>query len=137
MDNNIVAEGRHDRTCDRRSLDTEPIAVRHVLLAELRGVVEILLHLHGRHGRGGDDIDAGEPLAAAGANVAHHHHPQRETVDSWEGFAVHFPREQHLVNFDFADRHGDGVVVHLPLFEVRVCAEELDVRAFILQPAVF
>ena len=137
MNDNIVVDRRHDRTRDRHGLDTKPIAVGHVLLPQLRGVVEILLHLHGRHGRGGDDIDAGEPLAAAGADVAHDHHPQRETMDRREGFAVHLPREQHLVDLDFADRHRDGVVVHLPLFEVRVCAEELDVRAFVLQPAVF
>ena len=137
MNNNIVVEGSHNRTRDRHSLDAKPIAVGHVLLPQLRRVVEVLLHLHGRHARGGDDVDAGEPLAAARADIAHHHHSQWETVDSREGFAVHFPREQHLVNLDFADRHRDGVVVHLPLFEVRVCAEEFDVRAFILQPAVF
>jgi hypothetical protein len=137
VDDNIITQRRHDRTRNWHSLNTKPIAIRHVLLPQLRRVVQILLHLHRRQARVGNDVDAREPLAAARADVAHHHHPQRETMDGWEGFAVHLPREQHFVDFYFADRHRDGVVVHLAFFEVSVCAEELDVRAFIFQAAVF
>ena len=49
VDDNLVADGCHDCGRDGHSLDTESVAVCHVLLAHLRSVVEVLLHLDGCH----------------------------------------------------------------------------------------
>ena len=49
-----------------------------------------------------------------------------KAMDLGQRFAVHLPREEHLVDFYLAPGHRDGVVVHLALLEVGVCAEELE-----------
>jgi hypothetical protein len=138
VDNDVVVDGRHDRRRDGHGLNTEPVAVRDVLLAHLRGVVEVLLHLDRRHGRRVDDVDAGKPFAGTRANVSHDYDTEREAVDRRERLAVHLPGEQNLVNLHLAHWHRDGVVVHLPLLEVRVCAEELDMASIVFEStAVF
>lgn len=136
VDDDVVVDRCHDSGRHRHGLNAEAVAVGHILLAELRCVIEVFLHLDWGHRRVGDDVDAGEPFAAARADVAHHHHTQGRTVDGGKRFPVHFPGEQDFIDLHFAKWHRNGVIIYLSLLEVRVCAKELDVRARgIFQPA--
>jgi hypothetical protein len=135
MDNHILVDGRHNRARDRHGLDTEAIAVRGVVFADLRGIVDVFFHLDGRHGRIFDYIDARQPFAGARANVAHYDDAEGRAVDGGEGFAVHFPCEHHFVDFHFVRGHADGVVVDVALFEICVCAKEFNVGAGFFEAA--
>ena len=54
-------------------------------------------------------------------------------MDCRKRLAVHLPCEQDFVNLHLANWNRDGVVVHLALLEVRVCAKELEMSALALE----
>lgn len=124
----------HDRTTDRHVLDADARRIRTVMFPNLRIIIQILFLLHRSITRALNDIDLVKPLAASRANISKHHGPQRETMDFREWLAIHLKCEEDLVDFHLSVRHGDGIVKHLPLFEIRVCAQKLNV---ILQRRIF
>ena len=98
-----VAVERHRAERDRARL--EPVGDR--LEVALRGL--------------GQGAHAGQPLDAAGADVARHERPQRRAVVRRQRRAVHLPRQQDLARERLAQRDRDLVVV----------ADQLDVRGHV------
>lgn len=56
-------------------------------------------------------------------------------MDRRQRLAVHLPRKQDFVDLHLASRNRHSVVVNLALFEVRVCAEELEMSTVVLETA--
>lgn len=135
VDDDLLGPRRHDGRRHGHLLDLDPVRRLLVVLAHLLVEVQVLLALHGRQAGPLDRFDAVQPLDAARPNVPQHNHPQREPVDRRQRFAVHLPRQEHLVRLDFGPRHADQVVHRLVVFEVRLGPVELEVLGPIDQPA--
>ena len=111
----------HDGTTHRHLLDLHPVGPPLIVLADLLVEVEILARLNRRPCWFFQCSDSVQPFDGAGTDVTEDDDADGRAVDEREFVTVHFPRQHHLVCFDFGPGDGDEVVHEGVLLEaVRV-----------------